>query len=124
MVIIVYIVCFVKYLLFLIQESSKEGLVRLDIGSFVDIDMDVCLVIDSVEYYVLFVLFQGSEEVIVIIKKVEVDVLCWDSIWVLDIFDMVNRDKFCLVYYYILFYGWMNDVNGLVYKDGEYYFYF
>ena len=31
-----------------------------------------------------------------------------------------NRDKFRPVYHHTPLYGWMNDANGLVYKDGEY----
>ena len=107
-----------------IQESSKEGLVRLDTGSPADTDMDVRLATDSVEYYVPFALPQGSEEATVIIKKVAADALCWDSIRVSDTFDTANRDKFRPVYHHTPLYGWMNDANGLVYKDGEYHLYF
>jgi fructan beta-fructosidase len=59
---IVHIARPAKYLLLPIQESSKEGLVRLDTGSPADTDMDVRLATDSVEYYVPFALPQGSEE--------------------------------------------------------------
>ena len=70
---IVHIARPAKYLLLPIQESSKEGLVRLDTGSPADTDMDVRLATDSVEYYVPFALPQGSEEATVIIKKVAAD---------------------------------------------------
>ena len=86
--------------------------------------MDVRLATDSVEYYVPFALPQGSEEATVIIKKVAADALCWDSIRVSDTFDTANRDKFRPVYHHTPLYGWMNDANGLVYKDGEYHLYF
>ena len=121
---IVHIARPAKYLLLPIQESSKEGLVRLDTGSPADTDMDVRLATDSVEYYVPFALPQGSEEATVIIKKVAADALCWDSIRVSDTFDTANRDKFRPVYHHTPLYGWMNDANGLVYKDGEYHLYF
>mgnify|MGYP000839164849 CR=1 FL=1 len=121
---IVHIARPANYLLLPIQESSKEGLVRLDTGSPADTDMDVRLATDSVEYYVPFALPQGSEEATVIIKKVAADALCWDSIRVSDTFDTANRDKFRPVYHHTPLYGWMNDANGLVYKDGEYHLYF
>ena len=121
---IVHIARPAKYLLLPIQESSKEGLVRLDTGSPADTDMDVRLATDSVEYYVPFALPQGSEEATVIIKKVAADALCWDSIRISDTFDTANRDKFRPVYHHTPLYGWMNDANGLVYKDGEYHLYF
>ena len=62
---IVHIVRPAKYFVaFRFQESSKEGLVRLDTGSPADTDMDVRLATDSVEYYVPFALPQGSEELL------------------------------------------------------------
>lgn len=41
-----------------------------------------------------------------------------------DTFDTTNRDKFRPLYHHTPLYGWMNDANGLVYKDGEYHLYF
>jgi fructan beta-fructosidase len=38
--------------------------------------------------------------------------------------DTANADKFRPVYHHAPLYGWMNDVNGLSYKDGEYHIYF
>ncbi|MDE8712385.1 DUF4980 domain-containing protein, partial [Phocaeicola vulgatus] len=102
----------------------KEGLVRQDTGSPAETDMDVRLATDSVENYVPFALPQVSEDATVIIKKVAADALCWDSFRVSDTFDTANRDKFRPVYHPTPLYGWMNDANGLVYKDGEYHLYF
>ena len=33
--------------------------------------------------------------------------------------DTTNRDKFRPLYHHTPLYGWMNDANGLVYKDGD-----
>ena len=82
------------------------------------------LATDSVEYYVPFALPQGAAEAVVVVKNVAADALCWDSIKVADTFDTTNRDKFRPVYHHTPLYGWMNDANGLVYKDGEYHLYF
>ena len=38
--------------------------------------------------------------------------------------DTADTDKFRPVYHHAPLYGWMNDVNGLSYKDGEYHIYF
>ena len=113
-----------KYLLLPVQESSNEGQVKLDTGSPADTYMDVRLATDSVEYYVPFALPQGAAEAVVVVKNVAADALCWDSIKVADTFDTTNRDKFRPVYHHTPLYGWMNDANGLVYKDGEYHLYF
>lgn len=113
-----------KYLLLPIQENSKEGQVKLEPGNPADAYMDIRLATDSVEYYVPFALPQGAKEATVLIRNVAADALCWDSIKVSDTFDTTNREKYRPVYHHTPLYGWMNDANGLVYKDGEYHLYF
>ena len=121
---IVHIAHSAKYLLLPIQEGSKEGQVKLETGSPADTEMDIRLAIDSVEYYVPFALTQSEGGATVTIRNVAADALCWDSIKVSDTFDTTNRDKFRPLYHHTPLYGWMNDANGLVYKDGEYHLYF
>ncbi len=50
--------------------------------------------------------------------------LTWDAIELVDTFDTTNRETFRPIYHHTPLYGWMNDANGLVYKDGEYHLYF
>ena len=113
-----------RYLLLPIQESSDEARVKLDTGSPADTYMDIRLATDSVEYYVPFALPEGAKEATVAIRNVTADALCWENIRLSDTFDTANRDKFRPVYHHTPLYGWMNDANGLVYKDGEYHLYF
>lgn len=113
-----------KYLLLPIQENSAEGGVTLDTGHATDTEMDIRLATDQVEYYIPFALPEGTEKATVRIRNVAADALCWDSLKVSDTFDTTNRDKFRPVYHHTPLYGWMNDANGLVYKDGEYHLYF
>ena len=112
-----------KYLLLPIQESSDEGKVRLETGSPADAAMDVRLATDSIEYYVPFELPQGGEAT-VSIRKVAADAVCWEHIQLADTFDTSNTDYYRPVYHHTPLYGWMNDPNGMVYKDGEYHLYF
>lgn len=112
------------YLLLPVQESSAEARVKLDTGSPADTYMDIRLAADSVEYYVPFALPEGAGEATVVIRDMPAAALCWDSIRVSDTFDTANRDKFRPLYHHTPLYGWMNDANGLVYKDGEYHLYF
>lgn len=113
-----------KYLLLPIQESAAEGKVRLDTGSPADVAMDVRLATDSIDYYVPFELPEGEAQAKVSIERVHKGAVCWDSLSVCDVFDSTNTDYFRPVYHHTPVYGWMNDANGLVYKDGEYHLYF
>ncbi|WP_300725738.1 DUF4980 domain-containing protein [uncultured Bacteroides sp.] len=121
---IVHITNPTKYLLLPIQESSAEGKVKLDTGNPADMAMDVRLAVDSVEYYVPFELPAGAKEATVTIGKVAADAVCWDSIRLSDTFDTTNTDYYRPVYHHTPLYGWMNDPNGMVYKDGEYHLYY
>lgn len=112
-----------KYLLLPIQESSNEGKVKLETGSPADMAMDVRLAVDSIEYYVPFELPQGGEAT-VSIRKVAADAVCWEHIQLTDTFDTSNTDYYRPIYHHTPLYGWMNDPNGMVYKDGEYHLYF
>ena len=112
-----------KYLLLPIQESSNEGKVKLETGSPADMAMDVRLAVDSIEYYVPFELPQGGEAT-VSIRKVAADAVCWEHIQLTDTFDTGNTDYYRPIYHHTPLYGWMNDPNGMVYKDGEYHLYF
>ena len=112
-----------KYLLLPIQESSNEGKVKLETGSPADMAMDVRLAVDSIEYYVPFEIPQGGDAT-VSIRKVAADAVCWEHIQLTDTFDTSNTDYYRPVYHHTPLYGWMNDPNGMVYKDGEYHLYF
>lgn len=121
---IVHITNPTKYLILPIQESCNEGKVKLVTGSPADMAMDVRLAVDSVEYYVPFALPQGAKEATLTIDRVAADAICWDSIQLADTFNTANTDYYRPVYHHTPLYGWMNDANGLVYKDGEYHLYF
>ena len=113
-----------RYLLLPIQESSPEGLVKLDKGDPADMAMDVRLAVDSVDYYVPFELSATDGEAKVVIDGVPSDAICWSRLAVSDTFDTRNTDLYRPIYHHTPLYGWMNDANGLVYKDGEYHLYF
>ncbi len=121
---IVHIKTPAKYLILPIQESADEGKVKLDTGSPADMAMDIRLATDSVEYYVPFRLPQNGNEATINIDKVPTNAICWDSIRLADEFPTNNREYYRPLYHHTPSYGWMNDPNGMVYKDGEYHLYF
>jgi levanase/fructan beta-fructosidase len=44
---------------------------------------------------------------------------CWKEMKFSNTFDTANREKFRPAYHHTPEYGWMNDPNGMFYKDGE-----
>ena len=113
-----------RYLLLPIEEESTESQVRLSTGDAADTDMDIRLAQNKVDYFVPFSLPANAKTATVHIRNKSKDALCWKEIRLSDTFDTTNTDKFRPVYHHTPLYGWMNDANGLVYKDGEYHLYY
>ena len=112
-----------KYLLLPIQEEKDEAQVLLDTGSKEDTWMDVRLAQNGSDYFVPFVLGKGKTATVKILglKK---DALALNLMKLSDTFDTTNTDYYRPSYHFTPLYGWMNDPNGMVYKDGEYHLYF
>lgn len=112
-----------KYLLLPIQEEQDEAQVLLSTGSKDDTWMDVRLAQNGADYYVPFALGNGKTATVKILglKK---DALAINLMRLSDTFDTTNTDYYRPSYHFTPLYGWMNDPNGMVYKDGEYHLYF
>ena len=108
-----------KYALLPIEETQPEAQVMLN-GT----PMDVRLAVNKVDYMVPFPLHQGAATDSLVVKGLARNAVAWKHIELADTFDTANREKFRPVYHHTPAYGWMNDANGLVYKDGEYHLYF
>lgn len=113
-----------RYLLLPVEERSAEGQVCLVTGDPADTDMDIRLAKEKTDYFVPFELPAGAAKATVRIRKTPQSAICWKEMKLSDTFDTANRDKFRPIYHHTPLYGWMNDANGLVYKDGEYHLYF
>lgn len=112
-----------KYLLLPVQEEKDEAQVLLDTGSAADTWMDVRLAQNGTDYYVPFALGNNKTATVKILglKK---DALALNLMKLSDTFDTTNTDYYRPSYHFTPLYGWMNDPNGMVYKDGEYHLYF
>ena len=113
-----------NYILLPIEEEAPESQVLLHTGEAADTDMDIRLAQTQVDYFVPFALPTGVKTATVCVRNKSKDALCWKEIKLSDTFDTANTEKFRPVYHHTPLYGWMNDANGLVYKDGEYHLYF
>ena len=117
-----------QLLLLPIQEDAPEAQMRLNTGSAADTWMDVRLAISRIDYYVPFEVADSGSTVAKAVVEVKnqpfADALCWENLKTADTFDTTNTDNYRPVYHHTPAYGWMNDANGLVYKDGEWHLYF
>ena len=116
-----------KFLLLPVQENAPEGKVNIIVNNqflFVQ-SINVRLARERVDYYVPLDLSAYAGKTISIdITGMPSSSLCWEEIKVSDTFDSANREKFRPVYHHTPVYGWMNDPNGMFYKDGVYHLYF
>lgn len=116
-----------KFLLLPVQENAPEGKVNIIVNNQFQLDqsINVRLARERVDYYVPLDLSAYAGKTISIdITGMPSSSLCWKEIKVSDTFDSSNREKFRPVYHHTPVYGWMNDPNGMFYKDGVYHLYF
>ena len=112
-----------KYLILPIEESRDESHVLLSTGSPADIWMDVRLADKKTDYCVPFALGNGNSATVKILN-IAPDALALKSLQMSDTWNVENTDYYRPIYHHTPSYGWMNDANGMVYKDGEYHLYF
>lgn len=122
-----------KYLLLPVQESAEVSNIKV-IGSSRQLKtLNVRLANNHVDYYVPLCLQEFADE-----KGLMLDVhvngdyskeglnalTCWENMKFSDAFDMKNREQYRPDFHHTPAYGWMNDPNGMFYKDGVWNLYF
>lgn len=114
------------YLLLPIQDDAPEGKICVvkdneQKGTL----MNVRLARERVDSYIPFALsaYKG-QHISIEIQGVPETALCWKELKLSGSFDMANKESFRPVYHHTPAYGWMNDPNGMFYKDGVYHLYF
>lgn len=115
-----------RYLLLPVQDDAPEAkLCVVENNRQATVVVNVRLARERVDYYVPFDLkaFAGRD-VKIDVQGVPQGSLCWDKMSLSDTFDTTNTEKFRPVYHHTPAYGWMNDPNGMFYKDGVYHLYF
>ena len=123
-----------KYLLLPVQESAEVSNIKVIGGSRQLKSLNVRLANNHIDYYVPLCLQEFDDE-----KGLMLDVhvngtyrtdrgistfSCWKNMSFSDTFDMKNREQYRPVYHHTPAYGWMNDPNGMFYKDGVWNLYF
>lgn len=119
-----------KYVLLPVEEKAENANVRvINSDNQTTRRPNVRLAVDNVDYYVPFeikdgqtldIIFSGDRRKTGPIK----DFACWKEMKFSNDFDTTNREKFRPSYHHTPLYGWMNDPNGMFYKDGEWHLYY
>ena len=115
-----------KYLLIPVEDSAPEG--EIDFvyqnSSLTGYTQKVRLSRGKTDYYVPVDMSQfDKDSIIMIVRGVPSNSICWSDIEESD--DMsLEVEKYRPSYHHTPAYGWMNDPNGMFYKDGVYHLYF
>ena len=114
-----------KLLLLPIEESAPEARVNVMQNQKNVSTLHVRLAVNNIDYYVPFDLSNLDIPALAInVQNVPDSALCWRSFELADEFDTQNRESHRPVYHFTPPYGWMNDPNGMVYKDGTYHLFY
>ncbi len=117
-----------RYLMLPVQESNDDAIINVLVDGRLDRTINVRLAKAKTDYSVPFDLspYKGHDIVLNIVtsqnrasvREAKEDA-CWSNITLTDTIDTTNREKYRPVYHHTPLYGWMNDPNGMFYKDGE-----
>ena len=123
-----------KCLLLPVQESAEMSNIKVIAGNKQMKSLNVRLAMNKVDYYVPFYLDEFNEE-----KTLALDIhvngnyrndggistfTCWKNIKTAESFDTTNHEQYRPLYHHTPAYGWMNDPNGMFFKDGVWHLYF
>ncbi len=122
-----------RYLLLPVEEKEDNARVRILKDGHLLQTLNCRLAIDKMDYYVpleltksegndilLDISFTGNRRFTGSLK----DFACWKLMKDSDAFNTANREKFRPSYHHTPLWGWMNDPNGMFYKDGEWHLYY
>ena len=116
-----------KYLCIPVQESAEEATVNVLIDGKLERTLNIRLATSKVDYTVPLDIteYNGKNLLLNVITKQSRATVreakgdaCWKNFTVSNTFDVTNREKYRPAYHHTPLYGWMNDPNGMVYKDG------
>lgn len=123
-----------NYLLLPVQEKAEMCNIKVVKNNTQVKALNVRLASNHIDYYVPLDLKQFGED-----AKLALDIhvngtyrndgelsgfTCWKNMQLSDTFDAANREKYRPVYHHTPAWGWMNDPNGMFYKDGVWHLYF
>jgi len=122
-----------RYLLIPIQDSNDDATVNVIVDGKLDRTFYARIAKSKVDYSVPFDMtpYSGRNVILNIVtsqnrssvREAKNDA-CWGNFSMTDTVDYANVEKFRPLYHHTPLYGWMNDPNGMFYKDGEWHLYY
>ncbi|MGM9719973.1 MAG: DUF4980 domain-containing protein, partial [Prevotella sp.] len=118
-----------KYLLLPVQESQENAHIRVIKNNQLIKTLNCQLAVDKVDYFVPYeigegelfdISFNGNPRSVGDIRSFT----CWQKMTYADKYDDKNTEKHRPIYHQTPKWGWMNDPNGMFYKDGVWHLYF
>ena len=122
-----------RFLLLPVEERQENARLCIIKNNEIVKELNCKLAVDKTDYTVPLDLndYQGSDILIDITFPGNrrttgsmKDFVVWKELKTSDSFDVTNREKYRPVYHHTPQWGWMNDPNGLFYKDGVWHLYF
>ncbi len=122
-----------KYLLLPVQEAYDDATVNVVVDGKLDRTIYVRLAKSKVDYSMPLDLspYKGHDVVLNIVtsqnrstvREAKEDA-CWNNFQLTDSIDVTNQEKYRPAFHHTPVYGWMNDPNGMFYKDGKWHLYY
>ena len=120
-----------RFVLLPVEEKADIAHLRVLKDNKVVQTLNVRLAVDKVDYFVpleiktqrvalLDIHFNGDRRT----KGALKELACWREMRLSDTFDTQNRERFRPDYHHTPTYGWMNDPNGMFYKDGVWHLFY
>ena len=122
-----------RFLLLPVEERQENARLCIIKNNEIVKELNCKLAVDKTDYTVPLDLndYQGSDILIDITFPGNRrttgsmrDFVVWKELKTSDSFDVTNREKYRPVYHHTPQWGWMNDPNGMFYKDGVWHLYF
>lgn len=115
-----------KFILLPVQDDAPEAKVAIVVNNEMQETVyNIRLARERVDYCVpLCVSEYQGKNITLDIQGVPNGSVCWNNIKTSDTYSLENTEKLRPVFHHTPAYGWMNDPNGMFYKDGVYHLYY